>query len=60
MGKGLRKFLEVEADTASFRKKESSVSTGETEEFLARCEEGEECAVRGRAAALLAERGWRP
>ena len=60
-GKGFTKVSEVEADTASFRKKESSVSTGETEEFLARCEEwGEECAVRGRAAALLAERGWRP
>ena len=40
-GKGFTKLCEVEADTANFRKKESSVSTAETEEFLARCEEWE-------------------
>lgn len=40
-GKGFTKVCEVEADTAKFRKKDSSVSTGETEEFLARCEEWE-------------------
>ena len=32
-GKGFTKLCEVEADTANFRKKESSVSTAETEEF---------------------------
>ncbi len=40
-GKGFTKVCEVETDAANFRKKGSSVSTGETEEFLARCEEWE-------------------
>ncbi|PHB04645.1 hypothetical protein COE81_21115 [Bacillus wiedmannii] len=60
-GKGFTKVSEVEADTASFRKKESSVSTGETEEFLARCEEWEKNAPsEEELQRFLAERGWRP
>ncbi|MED3024536.1 MULTISPECIES: DnaD domain-containing protein [Bacillus cereus group] len=60
-GKGFTKVSEVEADTASFRKKDSSVSTGETEEFLARCEEWEKNAPsEEELQRFLAERGWRP
>ncbi|EEL12952.1 DnaD domain protein [Bacillus cereus BDRD-Cer4] len=60
-GKGFTKVCEVEADTAKFRKKESSVSTGETEEFLARCEEWEKNAPsEEELQRFLAERGWRP
>ncbi|PHD22424.1 DnaD domain-containing protein [Bacillus wiedmannii] len=60
-GKGFTKVSEVEADTASFRKKEPSVSTGETEEFLARCEEWEKNAPsEEELQRFLAERGWRP
>ncbi|MCH5476639.1 hypothetical protein L4A40_26415 [Bacillus cereus] len=51
----------AEMETASFRKKESSVSTGETEEFLARCEEWEKNAPsEEELQRFLAERGWRP
>jgi len=58
-GKGFTKVCEVEADTAKFRKKEeSSVSTGETEEFLARCEEWEKNAPsEEELQRFLAERG---
>jgi len=60
-GKGFTKVCEVEADTASFRKKDSSVSTGETEEFLTRCEEWEKNALsEEELQRFLAERGWRP
>ena len=60
-GKGFTKLCEVEADTAKFRKKESSVSTGETGEFLARCEEWEKNAPsEEELQRFLAERGWRP
>lgn len=60
-GKGFTKLCEVEADTANFRKKESSVSTAETEEFLARCEEWEKNAPsEEELQRFLAERGWRP
>ncbi|MDA2109130.1 DnaD domain protein [Bacillus cereus] len=60
-GKGFTKLCEVEADTAKFRKKELSVSTGETEEFLARCEEWEKNAPsEEELQRFLAERGWRP
>ncbi|WP_283749685.1 DnaD domain-containing protein [Bacillus mycoides] len=60
-GKGFTKVSEVEADTAQFRKKGSSVSTGETEEFLARCEEWEKNAPsEEELQRFLAERGWRP
>ncbi|MGQ0420600.1 DnaD domain protein, partial [Bacillus sp. HC-Mk] len=60
-GKGFTKVCEVEADTAKFRKKELSVSTGETEEFLARCEEWEKNAPsEEELQRFLAERGWRP
>lgn len=60
-GKGFTKVSEVEADTASFRKKGSSASTGETEEFLARCEEWEKNAPsEEELQRFLAERGWRP
>ncbi|HDR4685694.1 DnaD domain-containing protein [Bacillus cereus] len=60
-GKDFTKVCEVEADTANFRKKESSVSTGETEEFLARCEEWEKNAPsEEELQRFLAERGWRP
>ncbi|MPU17585.1 DnaD domain protein, partial [Acinetobacter baumannii] len=60
-GKGFTKVCEVEADTAHFRKKEASVSTGETEEFLARCEEWEKNAPsEEELQRFLAERGWRP
>ncbi|MED3826171.1 DnaD domain protein, partial [Priestia flexa] len=60
-GKGFTKLSEVEADTVSFRKKDSSVSTGETEEFLARCEEWEKNAPsEEELQRFLAERGWRP
>ncbi|MGV3290726.1 DnaD domain-containing protein [Bacillus wiedmannii] len=60
-GKGFTKVCEVEADTAKFRKKDSSVSTEETEEFLARCEEWEKNAPsEEELQRFLAERGWRP
>lgn len=60
-GKGFTKVCEVEADKASFRKKDSSVSTGETEEFLARCEEWEKNAPsEEELQRFLSERGWRP
>ena len=60
-GKGFTKVSEVEADTAQFRKKESSVSTGETEEFLTRCEEWEKNALsEEELQRFLTERGWRP
>jgi DnaD/phage-associated family protein len=60
-GKGFTKVSEVEADTAQFRKKESSVSTGETENFLAKCEEWEKNAPsEEELQRFLAERGWRP
>ncbi|MBE5107972.1 DnaD domain protein [Bacillus thuringiensis] len=60
-GKGFTKVSEVEADTAKFRKKGSFVSSGETEEFLARCEEWEKNALsEEELQRFLAERGWRP
>ncbi len=60
-GKGFTKVCEVEADAANFRKKGSSVSTGETEEFLARCEEWEKnTPSEEELQRFLAERGWRP
>lgn len=60
-GKGFTKVCEVEADTTQFRKKDSSVSTGETEEFLTRCEEWEKNALsEEELQRFLAERGWRP
>ncbi|EJQ53990.1 DnaD and phage-associated domain-containing protein [Bacillus cereus BAG6X1-2] len=60
-GKGFTKVSEVEADTANFRKKGSSVSTGETENFLAKCEEWEKNAPsEEELQRFLAERGWRP
>ncbi|MDT3496009.1 DnaD domain protein [Bacillus toyonensis] len=59
--KGFTKVSEVEADTARFRKKESSVSTGETENFLAKCEEWEKNKPsEEELQRFLAERGWRP
>ncbi|MFJ8416974.1 DnaD domain-containing protein [Bacillus paramycoides] len=60
-GKGFTKVSEVEVDTANFRKKESSVSTGETENFLAKCEEWEKNAPsEEELQRFLTERGWRP